>query len=105
MVQVLQLLQSHPSVGKHLKAPSVSYGTENLYMRGPLEADTRPNLCKVWLAHVGSCCDWQSPCNLQGASLVPGYACLPACLPAQAQCSCSCPSMPCPEGSGCTGDL
>lgn len=47
MLQVLQLLMDHPAVGKHLKAPSVSYGTNNLYMRGPLEADTRPNLTKV----------------------------------------------------------
>ena len=49
LMQVLQLLTDHPAVGKQLKAPSVSYGTTNLYMRGPLEADTRPNLSKVAL--------------------------------------------------------
>ena len=48
-MQVLQLLMDHPAVGKQLKSPSVSYGTTNLYMRGPLEKDTRPNLSKVAL--------------------------------------------------------
>lgn len=30
-------------------APSISYGSTNLYMRGALEAQTRPNLAKVGL--------------------------------------------------------
>ena len=33
--------------GQDLTTPSVSYGNTNLYMRGPLEEDTRPNLTKV----------------------------------------------------------
>ena len=33
--------------GQDLTTPSVSYGNTNLYMRGPLEVDTRPNLTKV----------------------------------------------------------
>ena len=32
---------------RDLKAPSVSYGSTNLYMRGPLEDMTKPNLQKV----------------------------------------------------------
>lgn len=36
-----------PALGRHLSAPSVSYGSTNLYMRGALEAETRPNLERV----------------------------------------------------------
>ena len=32
---------------RDLKAPSVSYGSHNLYMRGPLEDATKPNLSMV----------------------------------------------------------
>lgn len=46
-MQVLDQLQSHELVGKRLSAPSISYGSENLYARGIFEADTRPNLSKV----------------------------------------------------------
>ena len=45
--QVLDLLQNHEAVGKRLSAPSISYGSENLYARGIFEADTRHNLSKV----------------------------------------------------------
>jgi len=42
--QVIEALKSHPRMGKVLEAPSISYGTANLYMRGVLEAETQPNL-------------------------------------------------------------
>lgn len=32
--QVIEALKSHPRMGKVLEAPSISYGTANLYMRG-----------------------------------------------------------------------
>ena len=35
------------ALGARLSAPSVSYGAENLYMRGPLEEATRGNLARV----------------------------------------------------------
>ena len=35
------------ALGTKLSAPSVSYGAENLYMRGPLEEATRGNLGRV----------------------------------------------------------
>lgn len=34
-------------LGANLGAPSISHGSENLYMRGPLEEATRENLSKV----------------------------------------------------------
>ena len=51
--QVIEGLMADPDLGKHLSAPSVSYGSTNLYMRGALEAQTRPNLEKVWRAGQG----------------------------------------------------
>ena len=35
------------ALGAKLSAPSVSYGAQNLYMRGPLEEATRGNLARV----------------------------------------------------------
>jgi hypothetical protein len=46
-MQVIAKLVADPALGKHLSNPSVSYGSTNLYMRGALEAETRPNLDKV----------------------------------------------------------
>ncbi len=40
------LIERKPG-GHELSKPSVSYNADNLYMHGPLEADTRPNLSKV----------------------------------------------------------
>ncbi len=37
---------AHPQLGPMLALPTVSYGTTNLYMRGVLEAETRPNLSR-----------------------------------------------------------
>jgi ubiquitin-activating enzyme E1 C len=37
---------AHPQLGPMLAHPTVSYGTTNLYMRGVLEAETRPNLAR-----------------------------------------------------------
>ena len=34
-------------LGRHLTAPSVSCGSANLYLRGALEEETRPNLQRV----------------------------------------------------------
>ena len=45
--QVLETMVADERLGKHISAPSVSYGTANLYMRGVLEEQTRPNLDKV----------------------------------------------------------
>ena len=36
--------------GKDLRRPSISSGAANLYMHGPLEESTRPNLRKVNLS-------------------------------------------------------
>lgn len=33
-----------PGIGHHLSAPSISFGSNNLYLRGALEEETRPNL-------------------------------------------------------------
>ncbi len=46
-MQVIESLKADRTLGKNLKAPSVSYGTTNLYMRGVLEEETRGNLSKV----------------------------------------------------------
>lgn len=43
-------MKVNPQLGKRdLKRPSVSFGSSNLYMHGPLEEMTRPNLRKVSL--------------------------------------------------------
>lgn len=42
--QVIDAMLSHPQLGRLLAHPSVSYGSSNLYMRGALDAVTRPNL-------------------------------------------------------------
>ncbi len=54
MGQVLDALMADKALGAQLVAPSVSYGAENLYMRGPLEEATRGNLACVryWPAHM-----------------------------------------------------
>ncbi|GAB4817230.1 hypothetical protein N2152v2_004276 [Parachlorella kessleri] len=45
--EVIAKLVADPGLGKHLTNPSVSYGSTNLYMRGALEEETRPNLDKT----------------------------------------------------------
>lgn len=45
--QVIDVLKADRNLGKNLEAPSVSYGAINLYMRGVLEEETKPNLSKV----------------------------------------------------------
>lgn len=40
-------LLQHPQLGSLLAAPSVSYGSANLYVRGVLEEHTRPNLSRT----------------------------------------------------------
>ena len=45
--QVLDALVADKALGAKLSAPSVSYGAQNLYMRGPLEEATRGNLARV----------------------------------------------------------
>lgn len=45
--QVLDALMADKALGAQLVTPSVSYGAENLYMRGPLEEATRGNLARV----------------------------------------------------------
>lgn len=56
--QVLDALMADKALGAQLAAPSVSYGAENLYMRGPLEEATHGNLACVryWPAHVLAVC-------------------------------------------------
>lgn len=44
--QVMEALQADSKLGANLRAPSVSYGTINLYMRGVLEEATAGNLPK-----------------------------------------------------------
>eukprot|EP00963_Diacronema_lutheri_P004902 scaffold363_cov331-Pavlova_lutheri.AAC.23 len=52
--QVMESLLALPSLKGKLSAPSISYGSQNLYMRGPLEEFTRPNLSKTMVELVGS---------------------------------------------------
>jgi ubiquitin-activating enzyme E1 C len=42
--ELLAMVSEHPSVQGNISAPSVSYGSKNLYMQGPLEEATRANL-------------------------------------------------------------
>mmetsp|Transcript_34942 Transcript_34942/g.77699 ORF Transcript_34942/g.77699 Transcript_34942/m.77699 type:complete len:431 (+) Transcript_34942:72-1364(+) len=42
--QVIDQMMGDPTLGKHLHAPSVSFGATNLYARGIFEAETRANL-------------------------------------------------------------
>lgn len=52
-VQVIDTMKVNPQLGKRdLKRPSVSFGSSNLYMHGPLEEMTRPNLRKVSCLHA-----------------------------------------------------
>ncbi len=44
---MLDALVADKVLGAKLSSPSVSYGAENLYMRGPLEEATRCNLGRV----------------------------------------------------------
>ena len=46
-MQIMDALVADSRTGGKLSAPSVSYGAENLFMHGPLEDLTRPNLSKV----------------------------------------------------------
>lgn len=45
--QVMDALVADKTLGANLAAPSISHGSENLYMRGVLEEATRDNLSKV----------------------------------------------------------
>jgi hypothetical protein len=47
LAQVIDALLSHPVLGHHLKAPSVSLGAVNLYAHGIFEEETRPNLGRI----------------------------------------------------------
>lgn len=47
LVQVIDALVADKALGASLSAPSISHGSENLYMRGVLEEMTRENLSKV----------------------------------------------------------
>lgn len=51
---VIDRLQALPILQGKLSAPSISYGSQNLYMRGPLEEYTRPNLSKSMHELIGS---------------------------------------------------
>ncbi len=42
--QFIDKIRADPVLGKHLAAPSVSYGAVQLYAHGIFEAETRPNL-------------------------------------------------------------
>ena len=44
---VVDALVAKPELKDHLSAPSISYGHNNLYMRGVLESQTKENLSKV----------------------------------------------------------
>lgn len=44
--QVIDLMLSHPTLGRLMAHPSVSYGATPLYMRGVMEEETRPNLAR-----------------------------------------------------------
>jgi ubiquitin-activating enzyme E1 C len=46
-LQVIDAMMSHPILGQHLKAPSVSLGAVNLYAHGIFEEETRPNLGRI----------------------------------------------------------
>ena len=41
---MIEAVKAHPSVGPRVAHPSVSHGSENLYVRGALEELTRGNL-------------------------------------------------------------
>ena len=45
-MQVLDVMLADPTLGKHLKAPSISYGATNLYAHGIFEQETKSNLGK-----------------------------------------------------------
>ena len=47
ILQVLNRMVEERIGDRDLSAPSVSYGSTNLYMHGPLESETRHNLSKV----------------------------------------------------------
>lgn len=47
LMQVIDAMRAHPSLGPLLSEPSVSAGSVNLYMRGALEAELRDNLNQV----------------------------------------------------------
>ena len=51
--QMIEALQADSRLGANLRAPSISYGTVNLYMRGVLEEATAVNLSKPISELVG----------------------------------------------------
>lgn len=44
--EVIDAIKSHPTIGPLVSHPSVSHGSDNLYVRGALEELTRGNLDK-----------------------------------------------------------
>ena len=46
VAQFIDELKADRRLGASLQSPSVSYGSTNLYMRGPLEEATRGNLSR-----------------------------------------------------------
>ena len=44
---LIKRISVHPKALGKVERPSVSHGTDNLYMQGPLEEATRPNLSKT----------------------------------------------------------
>lgn len=47
LAQVMEELMADKALGAKLAAPSISHGSQNLYMRGVLEEATRENLAKA----------------------------------------------------------
>mmetsp|Transcript_17998 Transcript_17998/g.50362 ORF Transcript_17998/g.50362 Transcript_17998/m.50362 type:complete len:133 (+) Transcript_17998:181-579(+) len=54
--QLIGALMADTEIGPRLSAPSISCGTQNLYMRGALEGMTRENLSKPLSELVDSSC-------------------------------------------------
>ena len=82
--QVMDALIADKGLGANLNAPSISHGSANLYMRGPLEEATRHNLAKVisftrclWDAKTGM----QTNMQVHAGGSATGHAsCQHACM-------------------------
>jgi len=55
---------AHPQLSTMLAHPSVSYGSDNLYMRGVLEEETRPNLSRPAAELLGLTLPMTAPVSL-----------------------------------------
>ncbi|GFH14838.1 E2_bind domain-containing protein, partial [Haematococcus lacustris] len=70
--QVIDCMMADPVLGQHLKAPSVSYGSVNLFAHGIFEEETRPNLGKrisdLVPEQPGSTMQLTATCNSQEAT-------------------------------------